>query len=161
MSINLNEAWSHLSSHENGHDFPDSDVENSTTKNIEGYDPDSEETNKNISSLFDIREISKKDEMAQGLFNDFLKSLLGYLQAIDRLSLARRDKEVDKATENQADHARRIAHDSWISSANALSRYCVKLGIDNSWRSVIGLDRKSQTNWVLSVSSMARKMALA
>lgn len=160
MAINFNEAWSHLSGHEKGHDFLEDDDKNTTTKNIEGYDLESEEADKNISSLFDIKEISNTDEIAKELYNGFMKSLLGYIQAIDKLTSARKDKESDAITKNQADHARRIAHDSWLSSANALSRYCDKLGLDNTWRSVIGFDRKKQTNWVLSVSSMARKMAL-
>jgi hypothetical protein len=160
MSINLNEAWGHLSSHENGHDFPEADENNSTTGNIEGYDIASEEIDKDISSLFELKSISKKDKITKDLFNDLLKSLLRYIETIDKLSLARLDKETDIITENQADHSRRAAHDSLISNANALSRYCVKIGIDNSWRNVIGYERKNQTNWVLSVASMARKMAL-
>ncbi|MCX6717474.1 MAG: hypothetical protein NTU76_02250 [Candidatus Taylorbacteria bacterium] len=161
MSLNLNEAWEHLSSHEKGHDFPDfGEEEKPTTPKIEGYDLSSVEIDKNISSLFDLKEVSKIDGIAKELFDDFLKSLLRYISTIDNLTLARMDKEIDRITKNQADHSRRMAHDSWMSNANALSRYCESKSIDNSWRDVIGYERKVQTNWVLSVSNMARKMAL-
>ncbi|MGE4546096.1 MAG: hypothetical protein AB7D06_18560 [Pedobacter sp.] len=40
------------------------------------------------------------------------------------------------------DPARTLAHDSFISSCNILSRNMAKAGEDNSWRAALGDDRK-------------------
>lgn len=166
MSINFEEAWKNLSSHDHGHDFeedgPDGDESQASEHHsFEADDIGSEQIDKNISILFDLKEISKRDEIAKELFEDFLRSLLRYVGMIDRLSLARLDREnSDRLIREKADENRRFAHEAWLANANALSRYCAKLGIDNSWLSVLGSSRTEQTNWALSVISTARKMAL-
>ena len=156
--FNFREAWGHLSGHENGHDFeetPQSPHHDLITDSIS-----TERINKNHLVLSDIKNISNKDKITKDLFADFLKSLLRYISTIDTLTLARMDKEVDQITKSQADENRRVAHDSWISNTNALSRYCAKMGIDNEWRNVIGSSRVEQTNWAISVADFAREMAL-
>jgi hypothetical protein len=155
--FNFREAWSHLNEYEGGrHDFEDDEREK-IHPNIENTD----NLNKNISNFLEMKEISDRDEILKNLFNNFLKSLLRYIYTIDTLSLARRSADdEDNSLKNAADKNRRIAHDSWMSDTNALSRYYAKLGIDNSWRNVIGFSRIEQTNWALSVSKFARKMAM-
>jgi hypothetical protein len=69
---------------------------------------------------------------------------------IDNLSLVRANG-ADLETVSQADRMRSIAHDALISNLNIMSRYCAKLGIDNEWRFVLGLDRKQITAWAREI----------
>ncbi len=153
---NFREAWGHLGEYEHGgHEFEDEKTDiHSGIENIDNL-------NKNISDFLEMKNICFKDKVLKGLFNEFLKYLLRYIHTVDTLSLARRSvDDEDNSSKATADKNRRIAHDSWMSDTNALSRYYAKLGIDNSWRNVIGFNRIEQTNWALSVSSFARKMAM-
>lgn len=154
---NFREAWGHLGEYEHGgHEFED-DEKTKIHPDVENVDS----LNKNISDFLEMKNTSSKDKVLKGLFVEFLRSLLRYLHTIDTLSLARRSTDdEDNSSKALADKNRRIAHDSWMSDVNALSRYYAKLGIDNSWRNVIGFNRTEQTNWALSVSSFARKMAM-
>lgn len=78
-------------------------------------------------------------------------SILRYYQTITELEVVSRTS-TDKQIVQGADQARRNAHNTVIDNLNALSRYYGKMGIDNQWRSVIGLERTQVTTWVKSVA---------
>jgi len=138
-------SWSHLDNYEKGTDFVDGEEKLNTHHDTENEDVSIEKLNKNFLMLSDIKKMSEKDKISKDLFVDFIKSLLRYISTIDSLTLARMDKEVDNITKGKADENRRIAHESWVSNMNALSRYFAKIGIDNEWRNVIGFNRTEQT----------------
>jgi hypothetical protein len=157
---NFEGAWKNLAEHDNGYDFdlgPEEDnshIHGSSSEIIKSI------AERNISSLLEIEESSRRDEIMKELFADFLKGLLRYIFTIDSLSLARINGKESRKVMGEADKNRRIAHEAWISDVNALSRYFVKLGIDNSWRNVLGSTRDEQTGWALSVAKTARDIAL-
>jgi hypothetical protein len=101
------------------------------------------------------------DEDLSNLFKDIKEKVLMYNVAIARLKIVRLEKEKTssddvKAETQIADRARKTAHDALIDSLNILSRYCHKVGVDNSWRSVIGLQREDVTTWARDIASEVR-----
>lgn len=131
----MQEAWENLHDKEEGFDY-DEREQFQKAKGIEAYQQ--------------INKIAEHSPLAKDLVVNLKKSLLHYVQTVDRLTMARVE---DQSPENkaEADLARRLAHDAFISNINILSRYCVKNKLDTSWRSVIGMDRKEVTNWALRV----------
>jgi hypothetical protein len=155
------ESWGRLNDYEKGEDDFDDDLYHPTKSNLINQHK-TETNNKFVSSLLnlDLACENSSDKIIKSLYESFLKSLLRYVSTIDGLSLARLEEVFDKKTVEEADINRRRAHESWISSANALSRYFYKMGLDNSWRNVIGSTRIEQTKWAESVSNIARKIVL-
>ncbi len=69
-------------------------------------------------------------------WNDFLKKAAKYTKI-------RADWEhMSKEEKMDADSGRTAAHNSLIAATNILSRIAEKEGVDNSWRSELGDDRK-------------------
>lgn len=57
-----------------------------------------------------------------------------------------------QSTDDRVDAARTIVHNRLIDSCNILSREQAKIGEDNSWRRVIGTDRKFIGDWACYLS---------
>lgn len=133
----LNESWGDLAKHEEGHDFD------------EIY---TKEEEKALNVYQEIKKLRNHDETSKALVKDLEDSVIRYVGAVDKLSSSRIRKEDPKETEN-ADRARRSAHEALISNLNILSRYCVKNGLDTNWRNVVGSHRNQVRDWALNVST--------
>ena len=92
------------------------------------------------------------------LFTALNESLLSYLIAIDRLAIHKLDGSVDKI--ENAEIRRKLTHNVLIDNLNILSRQFAAAGLDNSWRSDVGSDRRDITRWVLAVAEHVRGKAL-
>lgn len=118
---------------------------------------------KAISEFNIMEKISKIDDNAKSLFDEIVKSLFRYISTIDNLSKRKIDiKEGLAAAEERegSDRARTNSHEALISCLNAYSRYCRKIGVDNSWRGVLGLERTDVTRWALAVAEHAQSVVL-
>ena len=107
--------------------------------------------------------ISKHDDISKEIFDSILGSIFNYIKAMDSLTKRKLEMESGESTRHEreeADVARGRAHDALIAILNGYSRYCNRKGIDNDWRSMIGLDRKMVTRWVLAVSEYAKGFAM-
>lgn len=146
------DAWRKLTRYQNdGDDFdqPEEPQKLEVVLKEDKKEPP-ERVSEHVKTYRQMEEISKKDSELNILFRDIKMSVLRYIEAIDSLSLARANG-ADPETINQADRMRSIAHNALISNINIMSRYCAKLGIDNEWRFVLGLDRKQITAWALEI----------
>jgi len=65
-----------------------------------------------------------------------------YQLAIDYATIRSRWSLMNREQRNEIDPQRTIAHNAFIDSVNILSRNMVKQGEDNSWREMLGDDRK-------------------
>jgi len=58
--------------------------------------------------------------------------------------------------DDRVDAARTIVHNRFIDSCNILSREQAKIGEDNSWRGVIGMERKLIGDWACYLNCFIR-----
>jgi hypothetical protein len=65
-----------------------------------------------------------------------------YQLAIDYATTRSRWPLMDQEQRNEIDTRRTMAHNAFIDSVNILSRNMVKQEEDNSWRAILGDDRK-------------------
>jgi len=72
--------------------------------------------------------------------DSLLKSL--YNHAIEYAHLRSQWMLMNNEQRREIDPRRTMAHNAFIDSANILSRNMAKVGEDNSWREVLGDDRK-------------------
>lgn len=76
--------------------------------------------------------IPKDDDIATDLLDDLEKSMLRYAAAVDRHKVSRTKRMDERKSAEQADHDRRIAHESLISDLQILYRYLNTHGIDTT-----------------------------
>lgn len=140
----LNELWQNETEGETGY-----------VAEEELTSPEAEEKRHEHSPSIKVFELLKQetshDEMLGRLFTGLRTSILHYYRAIIELERARAMGEDKKSVEG-SDRTRSLTHNTVIDNLNILSRYMRKLDIDNSWRSVIGLERIQVTNWVKEVA---------
>jgi hypothetical protein len=146
------DAWQEITSYQNeGETFADHEND----KNLKDFlNDDKKETPEQISKQVEIYKLMEKISAGnpdlQALFDDIKDSVLRYIETIDKLSLSR-ERGDDQDMIIESDSRRTQAHEVLISNLNILSRLCSKLGLDNEWRSMIGLDRKQVTDWALDI----------
>jgi hypothetical protein len=107
-----------------------------------------------INSLPDDPEKIKLEK----LFATLNESILSYLIAIDRLTIHKLEGSLDKI--ENAEIRRKLTHNVLIDNLNILSRQFAAAGLDNSWRSDVGSDRRDITRWVLAVAECVRGKTL-
>ena len=112
--------------------------------------------------LLEMRGASSINEELQGLFDDVRFSIARYNQTIARLNhierRMKRNADVSNDEIQNADEARRRAHDALMDNLNILSRGFAKHGLDNHWRKLIGLDAREQvTEWAVHVGEFLAK----
>lgn len=98
-----------------------------------------------------LEEQSSFDGNTKELFKQLTKGILDYYRSMTVLERVVLDGGVNEEI-SKSDQARRFAHNALIDTLNALSRYFGSKGLDNEWRSVIGLERTQVTNWVKKVA---------
>lgn len=148
----LNELWGDKIEQEQGRDF-DERENHEYQRAIEIYE--------RMRLAMEGRK-GKKD-LAKKLLDGINRSVFNYLAAIDRFSLEKLSLTKDpgsKESREEADLARRRSHDVLIDNLNIFSRYCNNYGIDNSWRSMLGLHRKEVTEWALQIGPYLSKIEL-
>lgn len=109
---------------------------------------------KNVLIYQDIKNTIEKNQILSDESRERLDKLvkkieeasLRYAITINTLTAKRIEKD-DKEAIMQADQSRRYAHNSLVDSVNILSRQFDAAGLDNSWRDMIGLDRKQVGTW--------------
>ncbi len=156
--MNFTESWKDLSEFESGHDHIEQVGMGLEYEKILAEQQNTRE--KESASIFlDMQEQSEKDETAKELFHDILTKSLHYVDSVDHHSESRIKKEgVDEVETSGKSRTR--AHNALIDSINIYSRYCKKMGLDNSWRSMLGLDREEITKWALNTAHLVRRELL-
>ncbi|MCX6714036.1 MAG: DUF3232 domain-containing protein, partial [Candidatus Vogelbacteria bacterium] len=109
-----------------------------------------QEKNARVAYL-NIKDIGDHSKIAKDLVVSLQNSIIRYVGAIDALTVIKIKKD-DAKTREEADLARRLAHNALISNLDILNRYCVKHKLDREWRNMVGLDRKQVTAWALLVA---------
>ena len=109
-----------------------------------------------LNAYYQIKEIADRNAMGKKLVTGLQRSLLRYIGTIDTLSMSLVTNQSGEEKQ-AADEARTRAHNALISDLNIISRFCEKNKIDNSWRNVVGSDRKEITLWALAVSPTIKK----
>ena len=79
-------------------------------------------------------------------WNDFLKRAAEYTYVRNKWELMSREERME------ADAGRTMTHDGFITSVNVLARIAEKEGIDNSWRTKLGDERKRIGDFACFVS---------
>lgn len=137
MDPMFKDSWHDLREHEKGDDFEELSIRQEERTNL-AYEQ--------------IKGLENHSKMSGILVRDLQEAVVHYIKAIDKLSVAK-IKDEDKGEKENADLARRLAHNALIDNLNMLSRYCVKHGLDTSWRKMVGSDRNQVRDWALSVAS--------
>ena len=140
----LNEAWKNKAIHEVGEDISEGLA--TPEMELERY-----EKTPAVKIYELIKEQTGQDEVTRDLFKELRESVLHYYSSIVKLEKTVA-MDYNKEAVEAADDARRYAHNALIDSLNIISRYVGKLGLDNGWRSVIGLERTKVTDWVKDVA---------
>jgi hypothetical protein len=108
------------------------------------------EAYESITAQIDSLPKGNEKEKLKKLFNELNKDIAGYIRAI--AILEKRKIEGEMTATHSADTLRRQAHTRLIDSLNILSRAMKAAGLDNSWRSVVGLSRKDATRWAWKIA---------
>ena len=140
--------WERKAESEKGHDIEEEIQESLATPEDEyhRYEETAEVGTYNL-----IERQASLDSNTKELFSQLTKGILDYYRTMSNLErVVLTDGTNDEIS--KSDQARRFAHDALIDTLNALSRYMGKEGLDNEWRSVIGLERTQVTNWVKRVA---------
>ena len=77
-----------------------------------------------------------KLEDKMDFWNEFLQAALNYT------TIRCKWETMSNAEEMEADRGRSLTHDGFITSVNILSRIAEQEGVDNSWREMLGDERK-------------------
>lgn len=119
-----------------------------------GYEKDIKifyELKKTINDLSGM-DLNPEDEgNLRVMYHEVLDGAQKYVARILGYNKAKNKERIDREEMAEADDNRTKAHDALIDNLNALSRYMRKLGIDNSWRRDIGIDRKEVQRWAQNV----------
>ena len=120
-------------------------------------------TDRDVRIYFGIKSTIEKATEAREQLEDLLQrvevAVLRYTKSMDTLSLKKlREDNVEAVA--TADYVRTLAHNTVIDELNLLSRQFQARGLDNTWRSDIGLDRGDVTRWSLAVGAELRSLAL-
>jgi hypothetical protein len=147
MSIEdfFNDLWKIRADREKGHEIDDEEIL-SATQEQSIYEDTSE-----VAIYRKLEEQSLFNDDYKQLFSQMRKGILDYYRSmttLERVILAGGSNEEI----SQYDQMRRFSHNSLIDTLNAMSRYCWKNGLDNEWRSMIGLERTKVTDWVKKVA---------
>jgi hypothetical protein len=140
------ESWERKAKAEKGHEVPDEDRLATPEEELAQYDESPE-----ISTYKNIESQSSFDNNSRELFSQVTRGILDYYRTMTALERVIAADGTNEEVHN-ADQIRRVAHDSLISTLNAMSRYFGTNGLDNEWRSVIGLERTQVTTWVKKVA---------
>lgn len=142
------DAWGKTSEREKGHGIEDDSQEFLLSPENEYY---KYEGTKEVDLYRQIEKQADFDDNTKELFNQITRGVLDYYRTMSELE---RVTISDGSNEeiSKSDQARRFAHNALIDNLNALSRYTGKSGLDNEWRSVIGLERTQVTEWVKKVA---------
>jgi len=98
-----------------------------------------------------IQEQSSFDDNTKELFGQLTRGVLDYYKTMSELERTVLTEGTNDEI-SKSDQARRFSHNALIDTLNAMSRYVGKNGLDNQWRSVIGLERTQVTDWVKKVA---------
>lgn len=109
------------------------------------------ENSEKINLYLEMEQIANSNPSLYEYFTDIKKSVIRYIASIDKMSLNKIKFSKDNELISDSDRTRRFAHETLITNLNIFSRECAKMGIDNTWRNGIGLDRKEITMWAISV----------
>jgi len=144
MLFGLEDSWKRLSNHQDDDGISDSGEEripDILKEEMKGIS--SSEKFSGVQAYRSMEAIVLKDPSLKDLLEQIKKSAVRYVGAVDSLSLTRYEKNAEnRAFIESFDRNRQISHNTLIDNLNILSRECQKKGIDNKWRSVIGLNRK-------------------
>ena len=77
-----------------------------------------------------------KLEDKMDFWNEFLQAALNYT------TIRCKWETMSNAEKMEADRGRSLTHDGFITSVNILSRIAEQEGVDNSWREMLGDERK-------------------
>jgi len=135
----LAEAWERKAESERGED----------QNEFKGRDYDSYLS---IITQIDAMPSGKKKDIITKQMGCLQKGISKYLRSIALLEEKKVSEEVS-AVEN-ADTLRKQAHTGIVDDLNILSRAFLRAGLDNSWRSDIGLTRKDATRWAWKIAKM-------
>jgi len=94
----------------------------------------------------------KDKEVLNKLLANLKKGVSRYLNSISLLAERKVSEELFAI--ESADTSRKRAHTGIIDELNILSRAFERAGLDNSWRSDIGLTRKDATRWAAKISQV-------
>ncbi len=84
-----------------------------------------------------VESVSKcKLEDKMDFWNEFLQAALNYT------TIRCKWETMSNAEKMEADRGRSLTHDGFITSVNILSRIAEQEGVDNSWREMLGDERK-------------------
>ena len=92
----------------------------------------------------------REKETIKKLFDQLKTDVAGYIRAMAVLQKNKLSGE--QAMIKHADTRRSQAHTRVIDDLNILSRAMAAAGLDNSWRSDIGLSRKDATRWAWKIA---------
>lgn len=152
--MDFKQSWAGLNDYEHGSDHYEQvgmgiDLEKNLTEEK------SEQEKESVGIFLQMKELANKDETADELFHEILEKTLHYIDTVDRHSESRIKKEgVDEVETSGKSRTR--AHNALIDAINIYSRYCSKSHLDNSWRTMLGLDREQITKWALNVAHLVR-----
>jgi len=111
---------------------------------------------KAIELFFEIKANAEGNGVLEQLVGDFESAAVRYASTIARWEETRMSRsELDDFT--NAEMAREKAHDSFVDSANILSRAFRKNGLDNRWRGKMGTDRKEIGPWGIEIAHFIAK----
>jgi hypothetical protein len=152
--MNFKESWKGLSDYEHGDDhYEQADMGIDIEKNL--TEEQSEQEKESVGIFLQMKELANSNETANELFHDILSKTLHYINTVDHHSESRIKKEgVDEV--EMSGKSRTRAHNALIDAINIYSRYCSKSHLDNSWRTMLGLDREQITKWALNVAHLVR-----
>lgn len=137
----LTESWHRVDDREHGED---NDLNEPKGRDHEAY-------NSIVSQIDSLPEGEEKIRLKK-LFDELVTDIASYIRTIAVLKQRKIDQE--RTAILSADKLRQQAHTRLIDDLNILSRNFGDAGLDNLWRSDIGLTRKDATRWAVKVAQM-------
>ena len=144
----FSKLWERKAESEKGHEIEEDIQESLLSPEIEYKKYD--ET-KEVDLYKQIEKQAVFDDNTKELFCQITRGILDYYKTMSELERVTISDGTNEEI-SKSDQARRFAHNALIDNLNALSRYTGKMGLDNEWRSVIGLERTQVTEWVKRVA---------